>query len=75
MVHAVTPLLDQPSDRAAWASRVLDTTARAWQLVPRSQHALARRAPHGYVPRRARRRAVALAAWQPTGPALLAHSW
>ena len=64
-----------PTPPAGWARHVLDVTARAWQLAPRSALALARRAPHGYVPRRARLRAAALAALRPAVPVLLAHSW
>lgn len=76
MVHAVTFSSDQPPTPADWAAQVLEATARAWQLAPRSQHALARRAPHGYVPRRARLRAAALAALRPcVPPAPVAHSW
>lgn len=41
-----------------WAARVLAVTAEAWRLAPRSPQALARRAPHGYVPLRVRRRAA-----------------
>lgn len=74
MAHAVTLSSDQATP-ATWARRVLDVTARAWQLAPRSAQALARRAPHGYVPRRARLRAAALAALRPAVPVLLAHSW
>ncbi|KQP38959.1 hypothetical protein [Pseudorhodoferax sp. Leaf274] len=74
MVLAVTFPSDPSSTPADWAARVLDVTASAWQLAPRSAQALARRAPHGYVPRRARLRAAALAALRPAVPAL-AHSW
>ena len=34
------------------ARRLMEVTARAWKIRPESAHALARRAPHGYVPRR-----------------------
>ncbi|MFT3721639.1 hypothetical protein [Pseudorhodoferax sp.] len=67
MAHAAPVSSDVPPIPAtplAWAARVLRVTAGAWQLGPRSPRALARRAPVGYVPRRARRRAAALA-----------HSW
>jgi hypothetical protein len=74
MADAV-PLSSDQAIPATWARRVLDVTARAWELAPRSAQALARRAPHGYVPRRARLRAAALAALRPAVPALLAHSW
>ncbi|WP_326543182.1 hypothetical protein [Pseudorhodoferax sp.] len=75
MVQAATPSSDQAATPADWAARVLEVTARAWQLAPRSAQAMARRAPHGYVPRRARLRAAALAALRPAVPTLLAHSW
>ncbi|PZP94334.1 MAG: hypothetical protein DI587_26100 [Variovorax paradoxus] len=75
MAHALTYSSDPTAIPAEWATRVLDVTARAWQLAPRSAQALARRAPHGYVPRRARLRAAALAALRPAMPSLLAHSW
>lgn len=75
MAHALTFSSDPTAIPADWASRVLDATARAWQLAPRSAQALARRAPYGYVPRRARLRAAALTALQPALPKLLAHSW
>ncbi|MGC3985601.1 MAG: hypothetical protein QM777_13260 [Pseudorhodoferax sp.] len=58
-------LSSDPTTPAGWSRHVLGVTARAWQLAPRSAQALARRAPYGYVPRRARLRAAAL----------LAHSW
>lgn len=73
MVLAVTSSTDLSPTPAARAARVLELTARSWQLAPRSPQALARRAPLGYVPRRARLRAAALAALQ--GPVQLAHSW
>nr|WP_145548118.1 hypothetical protein [Variovorax boronicumulans] len=73
MAHAVPLSFDQALP-ITWASTVLDVTARAWQLAPRSAQAPARRAPHGYVPRRARQRAAALAALRPAVPVLLAHS-
>jgi hypothetical protein len=38
------------------AKQLIDVTARAWQVRPESPHALARRAPHGYVPQRLLRR-------------------
>ena len=75
MAHAVTFSSDQTAAPTDWATRVLDVTARAWRLAPRSAQALARRAPHGYVPRRARLRAAALVGLRPAMPSLLAHSW
>ena len=38
------------------ARRLIEVTARAWNIRPESAHALARRAPHGYVSRRLARR-------------------
>jgi hypothetical protein len=55
---------------AAQARHVIDLTARAWRIPPSSPRAVARRAPHGYVPVRALRRLHAAAAL-----ALLPHSW
>jgi len=55
---------------AAQARRVLDLTARAWCIPASSARALARRAPHGYLPARAMRRLQAAAVL-----ALLPHSW
>ncbi|AVQ80440.1 MULTISPECIES: hypothetical protein [Variovorax] len=55
---------------AAQARRVLDLTAKAWRIPASSPHALARRAPHGYLPVRAMRRLQAAAVL-----ALLPHSW
>ena len=74
MADAVT-LSSDPITPAGWAQRMLAVTARAWQLAPRSAQALARRAPRGYVPRRARQRGSAQAALRPAVPTLLAHSW
>jgi hypothetical protein len=55
---------------AAQARHVLALTAKAWRIPPASPHALARRAPHGYVPVRALRRLHAAAMLS-----LLPHSW
>ena len=55
---------------AAQARHVIDLTAKAWRIPPSSPHALARRAPHGYVPLRALRRLRAA-----TLLTLLPHSW
>ncbi|MDR6517979.1 hypothetical protein [Variovorax atrisoli] len=55
---------------AAQARHVLALTAKAWHVPPASPHALARRAPHGYVPVRALRRLHAAAMLS-----LLPHSW
>lgn len=74
MADAV-PFRSEQASSASWADRVLHVTAGAWQLTPRSAQSLARRAPHGYVPRRARLRAAALATLRPAAPTLLAHSW
>jgi len=58
---------------AEQARHVIALTALAWRIAPASPRALARRAPHGYVPVRMVRRirATAAAASRP----LLAHSW
>lgn len=53
---------------AAVAVAVLARTAAAWNIKPDSPRAVARRAPHGYVPARALRRLRA-------GVPALAHSW
>ncbi|MBN8751938.1 MULTISPECIES: hypothetical protein [Variovorax] len=55
---------------AAQARHVLDLTARAWRVPPRSAHEAARRAPHGYVPARVLRRLHAATVLR-----LLPHSW
>lgn len=55
---------------AAQARRVLDLTVKAWCIPASSPRALARRAPHGYLPVRAIRRLQAAAVL-----ALLPHSW
>lgn len=52
---------DAPSP-AELASQVIARTALAWQVTPQSARAIARRAPHGYVPVRALRRLRAAAA-------------
>jgi hypothetical protein len=79
MVHAATFPSEPTPSPAERAERVLEVSASAWQLAPRSRQALARRAPHGYVPRRARLRAAAQAAAQaallPCGPVLLGYAW
>lgn len=48
---------DAPASRPAGehAHKVLARTAEAWKLPPASPHAIARRAPHGYVPPRRQR--------------------
>lgn len=57
------------------ARLVIGVTRRAWRVAPLSEHAEARRAPHGYVPLRALRRVqVAAQRRLPVGVAL-AHSW
>ncbi len=57
------------------AERVISATAKAWKVVPMSQRALARQAPHGHVPLRVVRRVqAALAASYARHPAL-DHSW
>jgi hypothetical protein len=40
---------------AVRARKVLQVTYKAWGVLPDSPHAIARRAPHGYVPVRVRR--------------------
>ncbi|MFV0671730.1 hypothetical protein [Variovorax sp. tm] len=55
---------------AAQARHVLALTAKAWHVPPASPHALARRAPYGYVPVRALRRMHAAATL-----GLMPHSW
>lgn len=64
------PLRTHYVSPAAQARHVLDLTAKAWRIPPRSARALARRAPHGHVPARAMRRLHAAAVL-----ALLPHSW
>lgn len=57
------------------ARLVIGVTRQAWRVAPLSEHAEARRAPHGYVPLRALRRVqVAAQRRLPVGGAL-AHSW
>lgn len=57
------------------ARLVIGVTRQAWRVAPLSEHAEARRAPHGYVPLRALRRVqVAAQRRLPVGVAL-AHSW
>jgi len=59
----------------AHAERVIAATAQAWKIAPVSPLALARQAPHGYVPLRVVRRVrAALAASYARHPAL-DHSW
>jgi len=43
---------DSPAEHAR---KVLQVTFEAWCVAPESAHAIARRAPHGYVPIRVRR--------------------
>lgn len=63
-----------PSSPAQQALRVLGVTVVAWGIKLPSAHAVARRAPHGYVPARALRRLAAAGAIAPPAR-LLAHSW
>jgi hypothetical protein len=63
-----------PSSPAQQALRVLGITVVAWGIQLPSAHAVARRAPHGYVPARALRRLVAANAIAPS-TRFLAHSW
>lgn len=58
----------------ALAERVLALTAKAWGIAQPSPAALVRRAPHGYVRQRVRRRALQ-GACTPLPTPLLAHSW
>jgi hypothetical protein len=64
------PLRTHYVSPAAQARHVLALTTKAWRIPPSSPHAVARRAPHGYVPARVLRRLHAAAAL-----ALLPHSW
>ncbi len=57
------------------ALRVIDITARAWRVAPESAHAMARRAPVGYVPFRALRRVRHAAREALAHPQFLAHTW
>jgi len=71
-VHSITAMSSctlQVSP-AAQARQVLALTAKAWRIPQSSRRAVARRAPHGYVPARAMRRLHAAAVL-----ALLPHSW
>ena len=63
-----------PSSPAQQALRVLGVTVVAWGIRLPSAHAVARRAPHGYVPVRALRRLAAASSVAPPAR-LLAHSW
>ena len=58
------------SSPAAQARHVLALTAIAWCIAPASPHEVARRAPHGHVPLRVRRRLHATAV-----AALLPYAW
>jgi|GEM_PF-600683 len=58
---------------AEQALRVIGVTVLAWGIRLPSAHAVARRAPRGYVPVRALRRLRAAAL--PAPAHLLAHSW
>ncbi|MBS0429300.1 MAG: hypothetical protein JSR41_18640 [Proteobacteria bacterium] len=62
------------SSPAQQALRVLGVTVVAWGIKLPSAHAVARRAPHGYLPVRALRRLVAAHATAPS-TRFLAHSW
>jgi len=55
--------------------QVLCVTVAAWGVRPESPRAVARRAPHGYEPLRARRRRFFEAARALGEPQRLAHSW
>jgi hypothetical protein len=63
----------------AQAQRVIAATATAWGLTwpaaSTSARALARQAPHGYVPLRALRRMGRAAAAAAAGRGFIAHSW
>ena len=60
----------------AHAAQIVDLTAVAWRVAPASPRALARRAPHGYVPARVLRRLQKTAAAAfPSHRGVLAHSW
>lgn len=54
--------------------RVIGVTAVAWGVKLPSAHAIARRAPHGHVPRRTLRRLSAAVRNLNLSP-VLAHSW
>ena len=56
------------------ALRVIGVTAVAWDVQLPSAHALARRAPHGYVPVRTLRKLRAAVRLINPAP-VLAHSW
>ena len=67
--------MPMPSPRSALpetARAVIALTAAAWSVAPESPLAVARRAPHGYVPARMRRR---LRAADDANTLALAHSW
>ena len=57
------------------AQRVLAVTAKAWNIVPASPQAVARRAAHGHVPARVLRRQQAAARAPVERSGFLAHSW
>jgi len=57
------------------AQQVLGVTIAAWDVRPESPRAVARRAPHGYEPLRARRRRFFEAARVLGEPQRLAHAW
>lgn len=59
---------------AAQARSVIAVTAASWAVLPSSPQEIARRAPHGYVSLRARRRLHAAASAAVAFP-LIAHSW
>ncbi|MGJ7552371.1 hypothetical protein ACSFBI_00115 [Variovorax sp. RB3P1] len=71
-VHSIIAMLFRTFQvsPAAQARQVLALTAKAWLVPQSSPRAVARRAPHGYVPVRAMRRLHAAAVL-----ALLPHSW
>ena len=60
---------------AEHALRVIGITARAWRVVPESAHAMARRAPVGYVPFRSLWRLRHAAREALAHPQFLAHTW
>jgi len=68
-IESASPCLSQQ------ALRVVGVTAVAWSVRLPSAHALARRAPHGYVPARTLRRRLRTAVQQIHPAPALAHSW
>ncbi|RZL94815.1 MAG: hypothetical protein EOP82_04090 [Variovorax sp.] len=60
---------------AVQARLIVALTARAWDVAPLSTREVARRAPHGYVPRPAIRRRQAAAALSYALRPAIAYSW